>query len=130
MTDIYNEAIHATMEQDDIRKSWSLGGETIDPMQLDALLFRSCPNMGCCLTEFKRGMGDISGNEEDETVEVQQVLNGIIEDYLIPTNVNDLQRDWNAADEEQRLAILERFAIHNRLLDEVFDRDPVDIQGE
>lgn len=116
MTDIYDKAIVATLAHDRIRDSWITGGN--NDMPLHALLFRSCPSMGCCLTECKMGMADTQEDDQDFVATVKA-------DGLIPNSQYDLERQWDGFDEDQRTEMLERFAFHNRELDSLHDREEV-----
>lgn len=119
MSDIYDEAIQATLKHDHIRSSWVAGGDDPDT-PLHGLLFRSCPHLCCCLTEYRNGMGAIPHSSEELLVTLR-------DDDLIPRTQHDLESEWDNADTEARTALLELFAMYNRELDELFDREPADI---
>ena len=112
MTDIYDEAIQATLEHDNIKQSWFEGGNT-ENMSLHGLLFRTCPHLDCCLTEYKNGMGDPDIAPD--------ILDDLRNDDLMPSTIEELEQRWDGADTEARTTLLERFAMYNRELDEVFD---------
>lgn len=118
MSDIYDKAIQATFEHDRIRNSWVAGGDD-KGMPLHGLLFRHCSHLDCCLTEYKNGMGkhDLS----------HDILNDLKNDDLMPSSQTELEQLWDEADTEARIALLERFAMYNRELDEVFDREPQEL---
>lgn len=122
MIDIYADAIQATLEHDNIRRSWLAGGDH-DGVPLHGLLFRTCPHLGCCLTECKSGMCD--GTETQS--EAQSIIDDLKNDDLIPVNQWDLESQWDDADIKSRTKMLEQFAMYNRELDELFDREPADI---
>lgn len=131
MPDIYDEAIQATMEYDNIRSSWLAGGDTGE-MYLHGLLFRTCPHLNCCLTEYKLGFSDetIDYSDIDKgelTSEVQQLLDDLRDDDLMPLTQWKLEQQWDEADTEARIALLKRFAMYNRELDAVFDRKPQEL---
>lgn len=123
MRDIYDEAILATMEHDNIIASWLAGGKSKD-MPLHGLLFRSCPNLGkLCLTERKSNIYDNIEAHED----AEPLITALKLDDLIPTSQWALERQWDNNTEEERTEMLERFAMYNRELDELYDRESVDV---
>lgn len=115
MTDIYDEAIQATLKYGDIKRSWLAGGNG-DDIPLHGLLFRCCPNLGCCLTEYKSGMGDRYLSHD--------ILDDLKNDDLMPSTMNELELQWLDFNTEERIALLERFAMYNRELDDMLERDP------
>ena len=134
MTDIYDLAIQAVIDHDDIEDSWQEGGCADESnMELHGLLFRTCPHMNCCLTEFRKGYDNPSlpypNLNEDITPEIKDLFDQLKDDDLIPINDYALVKVWNESDTEARIELLERFAMYNRRLDEVFDREPAGIEG-
>lgn len=124
MKDNYDRAIQATLKHDNIEQSWYAGGVSEDEdVPLHGLLFRTCPHLTCCLTEYKHGMGDSQFGD-------CSLLTDLENDDLMPETSSELQELWDEADTKTRTTLLERFAMYNRGLDKEFDRKPAVIEDE
>lgn len=119
MNDIYDDAIQAVMDKDNIRASW-LAGAGSAFMPLDGLLFRVCTELDVCLTEYKAGMGNQHINKE--------LYDRLQADDLIPLNQWCLATKWDESDEDDRLQMLQQFAMYNRELDVLYHRDEIEIR--